>query len=475
MHILAIDQGTSSTKALLVDEAGAVTGAAAEPVRPRYLADGGVEQDPAELLSSVIVSGKRAIAAAGVSPDVVAIANQGETVLAWDPAAGTPLSPAIGWQDRRAQQVCAELATHRDWIAQRSGLVLDPYFSAPKMTWLRRSRTGDGVVTTTDSWLVWQLTGEFVTDAATASRSLLTALDSADWDNELIRLFGLEREQFPRIVGCDEIVGTTTAFGRPTPVGGLIVDQQAALLGERCLAVGAAKATFGTGAFLLVNAGRTAVRPTSGLAASVAWRVRGNTQYCLDGQVYAAAAAVNWLRELGLISSAADLDRVVAPDSDGTLCVPALAGLAAPWWRPDATASLTGMTLATTAGHIALAVMLGIAAQLAELSDMVAADLGSPLTVLRADGGLSQSAALMQATADLTQLPVEVYPSPDATALGAAALGRLAADPALDLSAAIASWTPSATYLPRWSADRAAEYRARWRSALTATLPGGPR
>lgn len=469
--VLAIDQGTSGTKAVVVNAHDGILATAEEPVRPAYLGAGAVEQDPQQLLGSVLASGRQAIALAGRPVDVVALANQGETVLAWDPATGAALSPAIGWQDRRAESVCAELAGDRQWVAERTGLVLDPYFSAPKMTWLRRNRTSDGVVTTTDTWLVWHLTGEFVTDAATASRSALAGLDTGDWDLALLRLFGLAGERLPRIVASDEVAGTTDRFGQPVPVAGLIVDQQAALVAQGCLDAGTAKCTFGTGAFLLANSGGAAVRSASGLTTSVAWRARGGLRYCMDGQVYTVASAVRWLQDLGLVKAASDLDATAAADSDGVLCVPALAGLGAPWWLAEATASFTGMRLSTTAGHLVLAVLQGIAAQVAELADLVQAEMGTPLAMLRTDGGLTRSRALMQATADLLQIPVEVYPSPNATALGAAALARLAIEPALDLPDAVPGWAPASIYEPRWPADRAAEHRARWRTAVSATVP----
>lgn len=465
MTVLAIDQGTSGTKAIVLDDGGRVTGVAEEPLAPSYRAGGVVEQDPRALLASVLDAGRRAIAAAGPVA-AVALANQGETVLAWDPATGAPLTPAVVWQDRRAEALCAGLAEHSAWVARRTGLVLDPYFSAPKMAWLRRDVTADGVVTTTDTWLVHHLTGEFVTDASTASRSLLTGLDTAAWDCELVDLFGLGAERLPRIADCDEIVGSTTAFGPEMPVAGLIVDQQAALLAESCLTPGTAKCTFGTGAFLLANIGLRPVPSAAGLTTSVAWRARGAMPYCVDGQVYTAASAVRWMQDVGLIAEAAEMDVIAAEDAGGVLCVPALAGLAAPWWRSGATASISGMTLSTGRGHLVLAVLQGIAAQVAELAGLVGTDLGAPLGRLRVDGGLTRCRTLMQATADLLQIPVEVYPSAHATPLGAATLARLALDPALTLGSAVPDWSPAITYEPRWSPDRAAEYRARWRAAV---------
>ena len=468
--VLSIDQGTSGTKALVVDGDGNVLGLSERPVRPDYLPGGRVEQDPHELLASVVDAGRAAVSAAGVPIDVVTLANQGETVLAWDPQTGRPLSNMIVWQDRRAEGICTELDRHKDTFARRTGLVLDPYFSAPKMAWLRRNVTREGVVTTSDSWLVHQLTRAFVTDATTAGRSLVTDLDTTGWDHELLELFGLADEPLPTIVACDAVVGHTSVFGGTVAVGGLVVDQQAALVGEGCTRPGEAKCTFGTGAFLLANTGPTATRSTAGLAASVAWRLGDHTTYCVDGQVYTAASAVRWMQQLGYVTTAADLDTVAAtdgdgPDNGGVLAVPALAGLAAPWWRPEARATISGMTLSTTVGHLVVAILQGIAAQVAELGSAVATDLGRPLRRLRVDGGLTRCETLMQSVADLMQIEIDVYPSAHATALGAAALARMAHDPGLRLTDAIVAWRPSLTYGPRWSADRAAEFRARWNAA----------
>ena len=469
-HFLAIDQGTSGTKAIVVDEAGHVVSIAEVAVRPEYLAGGGVEQDPEALFDSVVNAGRKALAQAGVPVAAVALANQGETVLAWDRDTGRPLTPAVVWQDRRAESICTPLSASADTVAQRTGLVLDPYFSAPKMAWIRANMTTAGVVTTTDTWLVHRLCGAFVTDASTASRSLLISLDSVEWDDELIGLFGLTGEALPEIVGCDQIVGSTDAFGPTIPVAGLIVDQQAALLAESCLTPGDAKCTFGTGAFLLAQLGANAARSTSGLTTSVAWRLREHTSYCVDGQVYTAASAVRWAVDLGLVPAANQIDTVAADSSDGVLCVPALAGLAAPWWDSAAAASFSGMTLSSGRGQLVRALLEGIAAQVAALADLVASDLGQPLTRLRVDGGLTQSAILMQAQADLVRIPVDVYPSLHATALGAAACARLALDPGLDVAEAVGTWTPDHTYAPEWSADRAGEFMSRWMRAAESVL-----
>lgn len=472
MTVLAIDQGTSGTKAVVVDPEQGVVGLAEVPVHPRYHGGGAVEQDPDELLESVLAAGRAALAEAGRPIAAVSLANQGETVLAWDPATGRPLTPAIVWQDRRAEGLCAELSPHADDVAARTGLVLDPYFSAPKMAWLRRNIERGGVVTTSDSWLLHRLTGEFVTDATTASRSLLVELGGHHFDAALLELFGLAGERLPRIAGNDEIIGTTTAFGGDVPVGGVVVDQQAALLAEACLQPGMAKCTFGTGAFLLANTGSDPVRSSTGLTTSVAWRIRGADTFCIDGQVYTAASAVRWLSSLGVIAGAGDLDAVAAADSDGVLCVPALAGLAAPWWQSGATATVSGLTLATGRGELVLAVLQGIAAQLAELASAIGTGTTAPLTRLRADGGLTQSAVLMQATADILQIPVDVYPSAHATALGAAALARLSLDPTHALASVVDPWTPAATFEPAWSDARADEFRCRWRALAQTTFAG---
>ena len=468
--VLAIDSGTSGTKAVVVDGAGSLLAAVEVALRPNHLAGGAVEQDPEALFDSVVTAGRRALAEAGVPVHAIALANQGESVLAWDPATGRPLTPVIVWQDRRAEPWCRAHAAHRDRVHTLTGLELDPYFSAPKMRWLRDTLTPEGVVTTTDTWLVHRLCGAFVTDASTASRSLLMDLDAVAWSTELLELFGLDGERMPRIVASDEVVGETAEFGPVLPVTGLVVDQQAALLAQACLAPGTAKCTFGTGAFVLAQTGAEAVRSESGLTSSVAWRLGGHTSYCLDGQVYTAASAVRWAVDAGLLDSAGALDAAAAPSSDGVLFVPGFAGLAAPWWDPMATATVSGMRLDTGAAQIVRALVEGIACSVAELTALVGADVGTALTRLRVDGGLTRSSALMQAQADLCQVPVDVYPSAHATPLGAAACARLAFEPGADLAALVGGWTAERTYLPAWSVDRARTHLERWHRLAEAVL-----
>ncbi|MDN3296094.1 FGGY family carbohydrate kinase [Streptomyces ficellus] len=468
--VLAVDQGTSGTKALVICPDRGVIGSGTAPVRPRHLPGGRVEADPRELLDSVVDAGRRALADAGEPVVAVGLANQGETVLAWDPETGAPLTDAIVWQDKRAEGLCEGLGAHADMLRETTGLPLDPYFAAPKMAWVRRHLTREGVVTTSDVWLVHRLTGEFVTDAATAGRTQLLDLDEVDWSPRALEVFGLSDERLPRIVDAAGPVGSTGAFGGRVPLTGLLVDQQAALLAQGATEPGAAKCTYGTGAFLLAQTGDRPRRGASGLVSCVAWRLGGRTSYCLDGQVYTAASAVRWLTDLGVISGARDIDRVglSVPDAGGVTFVPALAGLAAPWWRGDVRGSVTGLGLETTAGHLVRALCEGIAAQVVELAGAAAADLGAPLGSLRVDGGLTRSALLMQTQADLLQLPVEVSALPDVTALGVGALARLGLDPHLAWEAAVPEWKPSAVYEPRISAAEAAERMGVFRAAVAA-------
>ncbi|MFD9029620.1 FGGY family carbohydrate kinase [Streptomyces sp. NPDC059567] len=474
--VLAVDQGTSGTKALVVCPERGVIGSGTAPVRPRHLPGGLVEVDPAELYDSVVAAGRAALAEADTPVAAVGLANQGETVLAWDPATGDPLTDALVWQDRRAESLCTELSNHADELRQWTGLPLDPYFAAPKMAWIRRHLTGAGVVTTSDAWLVHRLTGAFVTDAATAGRTGLLDLDSVSWSAPALDVFGLGAERLPRVVDADTRVGVTTAFGPPLPLTGLLVDQQAALLAQSVTEPGAAKCTYGTGAFLLAQTGPSPRHGDSGLVSCVAWRLAGRTSYCLDGQVYTAASAVRWLTDLGVLSGAADLDTVggTVPDSGGVTFVPALAGLAAPWWRGDVRGSLHGLGLDTTGGHLVRALCEGIAAQVVELAGAAGADLGAPLTALRVDGGLTRSALLMQTQADLLQLPVEVSALPDATALGVGAVARLGLDPGLTVEEAVPAWKPSAVYEPAITSAEAAERLGRFRTAVTALLDDAP-
>jgi glycerol kinase len=468
MNILAIDQGTSATKALLVGPGNEVLGRAEVPVATGAVGGDGVEADPEELWSSVVSAGAQALAAARAPAHAVALANQGETVLAWDKASGRPLSRAVVWQDRRSAAICERLKDQAANLQRITGLPLDPYFAAPKMTWLRENVTQDGVVTTTDSWLLRRLGADYVTDAATASRTMLLDLDTTSWSDQACQAFGIDPGTLPNVARCAAVAGETTAFGgRPLPVAGIAVDQQAALYAHGCVQPGDAKCTYGTGAFLLVTTGEKAARSTAGLSASVAWKLGTGTTYCLDGQVYTAGSALRWLAETGVLPSPADLDNVAGTVSDcgGVTFVPALAGLGAPHWAPHARGQLAGLQLSTQRGHIARAVAEGIAASVAQLAAAVAADIGRPLTALRVDGGLTRSTVLLQAQADLLQLPVLACRTPDATALGVAALAGLALGEAAAPPAAV-----ELTVHPVISRDEAAERMAAYHHALACTL-----
>jgi glycerol kinase len=473
VNILAIDQGTSATKALLIGPGNEILGRAEVPVHTTAVDGGGVEADPEELWRSVVSAGAQAVAAARAPAHAVALANQGETVLAWDKATGKPLSKAIVWQDRRSAAICERLSRRAGELTRITGLPLDPYFAAPKMTWLRENATTDGVVTTTDTWLLHQLGAEYVTDAATASRTMLLDLDATQWSDQACEVFGIDAAALPRVADCAGVVGETTVFGntvfgnRPLPVAGIAVDQQAALYAHGCVHPGDAKCTYGTGAFLLVTTGEKAARSSAGLSASVAWRLAGTAAYCLDGQVYTAGSALRWLAEIGVLAAPAELDRVAGtvPDSGGITFVPALAGLGAPQWAPHARGQLAGLQLSTERGHIARAVAEGIAASVALLAAAAAADLGRPLTSLRVDGGLTRSRVLLQAQADLLQVPVLASRTPDATALGVAALASLALG-----DATLPPAEAELTVQPVITSDQAAERMAGYRHALASTL-----
>ncbi len=377
--------------------------------------------------------------------------------------------PALSWQDRRAVEITKELAGAEDRLTEITGLPLDPYFAAPKMTWLRR-RTGDGdVITTVDAWLNHRLDrrlrhrrGHRVSDDAARSRSCGLVRGS-------VRSVRHSTSRIsPPCVDCDAVVGETDAFGPTLPVAGLVVDQQAALFAESCFGIGEAKCTYGTGAFILATAGEEAVRSRARLAACVAWKLGGRTTYCLDGQVYTAASVVTWLEQLGMIAEAAELDRLGPERDRGVIFVPALAGLAAPFWEPEARGA-GSVSRWRPIARTSFGPSPGASRPRSpRLAHAIGDDLGRPLERLRVDGGLSRSSVLMQAQADLLQAPVERYPSADATALGAAALARLGVGAADTPAGAVGAWTPAATFEPAIEADRAEERLARWHRAAEA-------
>ena len=473
MTVLAIDQGTSATKAVVVAADGAVLSLAEASIQVVATPGGAVELDPEELWASVLTAGAEAMAAAG-NPSLTAIglANQGETVVAWDRSTGLPKGPAIVWQDRRSEVICDRLREHADFLADHTGLQLDPYFVAPKMVWLRE-QLGDGpTITTTDTWMLNRLCGAFATDVATAGRSLLLDLDAAAWSDRACEIFGIDPATLPAVVGNAEALGDCDLFGPSAPVTGTCVDQQAALFAEHCRAAGEAKCTYGTGAFMLACTGDLPTRSANGLVGCPAWRIDAEPTYCLDGQVYTVGAAVTWLIDMGIMSEPADLDRLggAVADAGGVTFVPALAGLAAPYWKPQAKAAFSGLTLGTERGHLVRAAIEGIAAQVALLALAAGRDLGSPLTRLRVDGGLTRSRLLLQTQADLLQAPVEVYPSPHATALGVAAFADLGANGISQDQLGATSWRPDVVVEPRIGADEAADRLASWQKVAAATM-----
>lgn len=485
MRALAIDQGTSATKAVVVDTDAGILSDVDSPVTGTRFDGAAVEQDPEALWQSVVEAGRQALAAGGGGVDCVGIGNQGETVLGWRRSTGEPVTTALVWQDRRAVAVTDRLADRADALHRLTGLPLDPYFAAPKMTWLREHLLGDDerrdpdvVVTTIDAWVLRRACGAYATDASTASRTLLLDVDAVAWDRKACDWFGLDVEALPRVVGCDGPLGETAAFGPRLPVTGAVVDQQAALFAQRGLESGDAKCTYGTGAFLLAQLGTTALRSGSGLATSVAWSLRGEQpRYCVDGQVYTVGSAVRWLERVGLVAEPADVDRLglAVPDAGGVVFVPSLAGVGAPRWEPSARGAFAGLSLSTRREHLVHAVAEGIAAQVAMLAHGVEADLGAPLHALRVDGGLTRSRLVMQRQADLLGVPVEVYPHPCATALGVAAFAlRGHAGPGAE-DAVVQGWAPSAVYEPTWSRDQREERYGRWLAALEATLGDGLR
>jgi glycerol kinase len=446
--ILAIDQGTTGTTCLVVDDELNIVRRGYAELPQHFPRPGWVEHDPEEIWQSVLA----AASAAGLDDvDTVAITNQRETTLLWDRATGEPVAPAIVWQDRRTAERCRELDAAL--IRERTGLVPDPYFSATKLEWLLREHGRDGLAFgTVDSWLVWKLTGGAVhaTDVTNASRTLLVSLETLDWDDELLALFGVDRSLLPRIARSEDAFGEGTLLDRTVEIRGIAGDQQAALYGQGCHAAGEGKATYGTGTFVLVHTGDDASPPPHGLLKTAA-----ADGYALEGAVLASGAAVQWLRDgLGVLADAAESEALArsVDSSGGVVFVPALTGLGSPWWDADARGVISGITRGTTRAHLARAALEAIAQQVADVVDA----LPEPPAVLRADGGATANAFLMQLQADLLGVPVEVAAERETTALGAAAL-------AAGRGARVAV---GATYEPALGAAERETLRAGWRSAV---------
>jgi glycerol kinase len=484
--ILALDQGTTSSRALVFDGSGAELAAARREISQIYPRPGWVEHDPEEIWDSQLAVARQALAKAGLAAaDVAAIGitNQRETTLVWDKASGRPIANAIVWQDRRTAEDCERLRRRglEPLFRERTGLLLDPYFSGTKLAWLldhihgARSAAASGRLAfgTVDSWLIWQLSGgaRHLTDATNASRTLLYGLDAGGWDEELLAALDVPREVLPEVRSSSEVYGETSAalFGGAIPIAGAAGDQQAALFGQACLSPGMVKNTYGTGAFLLMNTGRRPIRSAHQLLASPAWRLPGGTDYALEGSVFVAGAAVQWLRDgLGLIASAAEVEALArsVPDSGGLVLVPAFTGLGAPHWDPYARGALLGITRGTTAAHLARAALEGIAFQVADVLAAMAADSGVAPAELRVDGGAAGNDLLLQLQADLAGIPVARPAVRETTAFGAACLAGLAVGVFPDLAAVTAAWRLDRRFDPALDPARAAELRARWARAV---------
>ena len=444
-HILAIDQGTTSTRAVIYDARLRPVGQGQVEVPPTYPRPGWVEHDPAAILASVTATVELALAGANLDPGRVAaigLTNQRETTVVWDRATGRAIAPAIVWQDRRTGDFCERHRDSRPWLAERTGLVLDPYFSATKIAWLldhvpgarARADAGELAAGTVDSWLIWHLTGgsQHVTDATNASRTLLMDLRSLAWADDLCSFFAVPPAILPAIRPSVADFGATRGFpGLPDglPIRGVAGDQQASLAGQGCLASGQAKCTYGTGAFLLAHTGDRVVPSTRGLVTTLAASLDGGApQYALEGSVFIAGAAVQWFRDgLRAVGAAAEVDRLSeqADPESGVLFVPALTGLGAPHWEPEARGTLFGLTRATSVADLARATLEGVAFQISDLIDAMNADLVSPMTDLRVDGGMARSDPFLRFQADLLNLELHRSPQTESTALGAALLAGL--------------------------------------------------
>ncbi len=481
--ILALDQGTTSSRAIVFGARGHVI-AAAQREFPQYFPEPGrVEHDAIEILASQFAVASEALQCAA-RIQAIGITNQRETTVVWDRRTGQPVSRAIVWQDRRTVDLCDELREHEPLITARTGLRLDPYFSATKIRWLLDhvdgardlASAGHLAFGTIDSWLVWHLTGgrRHVTDITNASRTLLFDIHRAAWDDELLDLFRIPRSLLPKVVSSSEVVGVTAA-GLPLPEGipiaGIAGDQQAALFGQRCRTAGMAKNTYGTGAFIVMHTGHHVISSKHGLLATIAARAGDEPlQYALEGSVFVTGAAVQWLRDgLGIINAAADIESLAGSvaDSDGVIFVPAFTGLGAPWWDPHARGIITGITRGTTAAHLARATLDAIALQTGDVLDAMRADSGMALHELRVDGGGAQNDLLMQIQSDYAGIRVVRSAITEATALGAAYLAGLAigfwgSDDELN-----DHWYAERSFDPVLDRESAAAIRSRWLRAVT--------
>lgn len=489
--LLAIDQGTTGSTALVMSTAGATLGRATCEFPQHFPEAGWVEHDTDEIWQSVCDSVRGALQAASVDGRAVAaigITNQRETTVVWERATGLPIHRAIVWQDRRTSARCAELraAGQLDRVKATTGLVLDPYFSGTKLGWIldhvdgarSRAERGELAFGTIDSFLVWKLSsgGEapavHATDVTNASRTLLMNLRTLAWDDEMLELFGVPRALLPRIVGSAERVATTSGFPYlpdGVPIAGIAGDQQAALFGQACFGVGEAKCTYGTGAFVLANIGPRPLASRFGLLTTVAWKIGNDVAFALEGSAFIAGAAVQWLRDgLGLVKSASEIEALArsVPSSDGVTFVPALAGLGAPHWDADARGIICGLTRGTQAAHLARAALEGIALEMTDLLDAMADDLGKPLARLRVDGGAAANDLLMQYQADVANVTIERPHELESTARGAAMLAGVGVGLFASATEAARMSKAERTFRPEMSSAERSAHRARWADAI---------
>jgi glycerol kinase len=484
--ILALDQGTTSSRAVLVDAEGRIVAQAQRELTQRFPRPGWVEQDPGEIWATQLQTAREVLDAGAASVigrvAAVGVANQRETTVVWDRATGEPVAPAIVWQDRRTADACARLrlAGHEPLVRRRTGLLLDPYFSATKLRWILdavpgaadRARAGELAFGTVDSWLVWKLTGgsRHVTDATNASRTLLYDIARGDWDDDLLGLFGVPRDVLPRVCDSCGVVAETDAavFGAAVPVAGVAGDQQAALFGQACTSRGLAKVTFGTGCFLLLHAGDEPPSPPEGLLATVALQRGARRTYAMEGSVFIGGAVVQWLRDgLGIADGAEQVAALAesVESSAGVYFVPALTGLGAPHWDPQARGAIFGITRGTTAAHVARAALEGVAFQVADLAAAMAGGGHLAPVEVRADGGAARNDLLLQTQADLLDVPVLRAARLESTALGAAYLAGLAVGLWRDEAEVAALWRAARRFEPRRDADVAGRLED-WRRAV---------
>ncbi|WP_294194512.1 glycerol kinase GlpK [uncultured Sphingomonas sp.] len=489
-HILAIDQGTTSTRAIVFDVQTRPVATAQREFAQHYPQPGWVEHDPEDIWRDTLATARAALADSGVGAEGIAgigITNQRETVVVWDRASGAPIHHAIVWQDRRTAEWCARLKEqgHEAAVRAKTGLLLDPYFSATKLAWIldhvegarARAEGGELAFGTIDSFLLWRLTGGAVhaTDVTNAGRTLLYDIHAQRWDEELCALFGVPMAMLPEVHDNSHVFGHTAdgLFDRPIPIAGVAGDQQAALFGQACFEAGMAKSTYGTGCFMLLNTGEEAVTSEHRLLTTPAYRIHGRMTYALEGSIFIAGAAVKWLRDgIGVITHARDTDDMATqvPDSHGVYMVPAFVGLGAPHWDPDARGAIFGLTLGSTQAHLARAALEAVGYQTMDLADAMVADGGDPPATIRVDGGMAANDWLCQFLADMLQVPVERPRHLETTALGAAFHAGLATGVWKDLDALAATWARGDCFEPKMDDAQRDTLTAGWHAALAKTL-----